>query len=350
MPVWSGKDYLLLINVSDSIKQVAKDLGFQAVGIARVSDPGHFQQESNQHTSYPTPSSPGLLPSLLDWLARGYHGTMGWMANNPHRRSDPTAVLPGCRSMVCVGMNYSTNHQADEGRGKGRIARYAWGKDYHWVMEKRLKKLEQHIQDLAPEAKTRRYVDTGPIMEKAWAQQAGLGWIGKHSNLVSPTYGSWLLLGEILTTLDLEIDEPGTDLCGSCSLCLHACPTQAMPEPYVVDATRCISYLTIEYRGSPENIPHDLRRKLGNRIFGCDDCLDACPYNINATQTEETAFLPSKVTLAPDLEVLAQMTEEEFAETFRTSPIRRAKYAGFQRNVRLALASEHNPAISAQRR
>lgn len=309
---------------------MAKELGFQAIGITRVFDQ---KNSKHQHISHGT----SLLPSLLDWLARGYHGTMTWMTSNPQRRSSPALVLSGCKSMICVGMNYYTDHQADESQGKGRIARYAWGKDYHVVMGKRLKKLEQHIQRLAPDAKTRRYVDTGPIMEKAWAQQAGLGWIGKHSNLVSDAHGSWLLLGEILTTLDLEADEPGTDLCGSCTLCLRACPTQAMPEPYIVDATKCIAYLTIEYRGSSEHIPQALRHKLGNRIFGCDDCLDVCPYNINASSTKEVAFHPSKATLAPDLKALTTMTQEEFTTTFRNSPVRRAKHSGFQRNVRLAL-------------
>ena len=173
-------------------------------------------------------------------------------------------------------------------------------------------------------------------MEKAWAQQAGLGWIGKHSNLVSDRFGSWLLLGEVLTTLDLRPDEPGTDLCGSCNLCIQACPTGAIPEPYVLDARKCISYLTIELR-SGEPIPEELARKMGNRIFGCDDCLDVCPYNVNAEPTPETSLHPTARTLAPDLHTLSQMSEAEFNRAFRGSPIRRPKHAGFQRNVRLAL-------------
>src|SRR6185436_9501682 len=176
-------------------------------------------------------------------------------------------------------------HRADERPGHGRIARYAWGQDYHDLLTKRLEQLAAQIKRLAPEADTRHYVDTGPVMEKAWAQQGGLGWIGKHSNLVSHQYGSWLLLGEILTTLELDADEPGTDLCGSCQLCIKACPTGAITEPYVVDATRCISYLTIELHKPGETIPDDLAARLGNRIFGCDDCLDVCPYNMTASPT-----------------------------------------------------------------
>jgi len=200
--------------------------------------------------------------------------------------------------------------------------------------------LAARIRDLAPEAETRWYVDTGPVMEKAWAQQAGLGWIGKHSNLVSTRFGSWLLLGEILTTLELDADEPGADLCGSCTLCIRACPTGAIVEPYVVDARRCISYLTIELPRTGEAVPDELSSRLGNRIFGCDDCLDICPYNVSATPTAERAFHPSAFTLAPQLDHCARMTESEFAERFRLSPIRRAKHAGFLRNIAMAFRNK----------
>ncbi len=179
----------------------------------------------------------------------------------------------------------------------------------------------------------------------------GLGWIGKHSNLVSTQYGSWLLLGEILTTLDLEPDEPGTDLCGSCTLCIRACPTGAITEPYVVDASLCISYLTIELHKPGDEIPEELAPKLGNRIFGCDDCLDVCPYNVNASSTEDIAFQPTEATLAPDLTALSELSEAQFGKRYRHSPIRRAKRTGFLRNVRLALrnsetyASLHAPGL-----
>jgi epoxyqueuosine reductase len=173
-------------------------------------------------------------------------------------------------------------------------------------------------------------------MEKAWAQEAGLGWIGKHSNLVSAEHGSWLVLGEILTTLDLPPDAPAADLCGSCSLCIQACPTGAIPEPYVVDATRCISYLTIEFRGGSDDIPGDLAAGMGNHIFGCDDCLDVCPFNLRAEPTSEQAFQPSPGALAPRLEELARLDEEAFRHRFGESPVRRAKLAGLRRNVEIA--------------
>lgn len=323
------------MTLAHQIKQAAHDLGFQAVGISRVDD----SLQPSAISGRSEPFAPLLYAHLAKWLQQGYHGAMAWMAREPTRRADPRLVLTGCRSVISLGMNYYTEHRANERAGQGRIARYAWGQDYHQTLTRRIEQLEARIKSLAPEATTRGYVDTGPVMEKAWAQQAGLGWIGKHSNLVSPQFGSWLLLGEILTTLELETDEPGTDLCGSCSLCIRACPTGAITEPYVVDARTCISYLTIELRGPDDEIPLELAPKLGNRIFGCDDCLDVCPYNVNASPTAEPAFQPSPLTLSPNLADLARMNEQDFVPLFRNSPIRRAKFAGFLRNIRIALAN-----------
>jgi epoxyqueuosine reductase len=327
--------------LTEIIKREALALGFDAVGISRVandSQPSAFSlQPDSSLPSYPTTPLPHyLLSRLAEWLQRGYHGTMAWMTRDPARRSDPQHVLPGCRSMVSVGMNYYTNNRANEQPGMGRIARYAWGKDYHLVMSQRLAQLEAKINALAPGIATKAYTDTGPIMEKAWAQEAGLGWIGKHSNLVSAESGSWLLLGEILTTLDLEPDEPATDLCGSCTLCIQACPTGAIVEPYVVDARLCISYLTIELRGGREVISDELAAQMGNRIFGCDDCLDVCPFNLRADATSEPAFNPTPLTLAPNLQSLAQISQESFSATFKESPLKRAKLSGLLRNVSIA--------------
>jgi len=307
--------------LAEAIKREARALGFDAIGIAAVAQ-----------SSLPST----LSQRLHNWLQRGYHGTMAWMARDVSRRTDPHIVLPGCRSLISVAMSYDTGHRATEGSGYGRIARYAWGKDYHRILDDRLRQLEARLIEFAPGATTRSYVDTGPIMEKAWAQQAGLGWIGKHSNLVSSEYGSWLLLGEILTTLELPPDEPATDLCGSCGLCIQACPTGAIVEPYVVDANRCISYLTIEFRGTQESIPEELASRMGNHIFGCDDCLDVCPFNLRADHSNETVFYPSPITQAPLLDELIAMDERAFTRTFTNSPIRRAKWTGFQRNIRIA--------------
>jgi epoxyqueuosine reductase len=328
------------MSITAAIKQEARALGFDAVGITRVSGEQRGSAASNQGNSplsYSETTAPRhLFDRLIEWLRRGYHGTMAWMERAPNKRADPGQVLPGCRSIISLGINYLTEQRANEQPGYGRIARYAWGMDYHKLFDARLKQLEQVIHKIAPGSKTRSYCDTGPIMEKAWAEQAGLGWIGKHSNLVSAEYGSWLLLGEVLTTVDLEPDEPATDLCGSCTLCIQACPTRAITEPYIVDAARCISYLTIELRGDDTAIPRELQAGMGNKIFGCDDCLDVCPFNLRAEPTQERAFQPSTLTLSPHLRELSNLDEPTFTAVFQRSPIRRAKHRGFLRNVAIA--------------
>jgi epoxyqueuosine reductase len=328
------------MSITAAIKQEAHALGFDAVGITHVSGDHTQSTAGDQENCLPFNSEAAVAQRLFDrlteWLRRGYHGTMAWMERVPDKRADPRQVLPGCRSIISLGINYLTDHRANEQPGYGRIARYAWGKDYHKLFDSRLKQLEQVIHRMAPDAQTRSYSDTGPIMEKAWAEQAGLGWIGKHSNLVSAEHGSWLLLGEILTTLALEADEPANDLCGSCTLCIQACPTRAITEPYVVDATRCISYLTIELRGDEAAIAHELQGGMGNKIFGCDDCLDVCPFNLRAEPTREGAFQPSNLTRSPDLKKLSELDESTFATLFQHSPIRRAKHQGLLRNVAIA--------------
>jgi len=328
------------MSLTATIKQEARTLGFDAVGIARIDDSAQISTLRNLSTGSSEDCATSLPQRLFDrlseWLRKGYHGSMAWMERTPEKRADPRHVLPGCRSIISVGVTYLTEHRADEQPGYGRIARYAWGKDYHKVLLRRLQQLEKIVCGMAPDAHTRCYVDTGPIMEKAWAERAGLGWIGKHSNLVSAGHGSWLLLGEILTTLELEPDEPATDLCGSCTLCIQACPTQAIVQPYVVDATRCISYITIELRGDATAIPHELQTGMGNKIFGCDDCLDICPFNLRAEPTREEAFQPSNLTLSPDLKKFSELDESTFATFFQQSPIRRAKLHGLRRNVAIA--------------
>ncbi len=325
------------------IKAQAQILGFDAVGIVCVPPPSSDTVLSSDPITLDFDLQPlpmRLWTRLTHWLEQRFHGTMAWMARDPQRRSDPAQVLPGCQSMIMVGMNYYTDHVADETHQAGRIARYAWGHDYHDLMKTRLKQLEAFIHEQIPEIQTRSYVDTGPIMEKAWAQEAGIGWIGKHTNVVSTDYGSWLLLGEILTTLALEPDEPATDLCGSCSLCIQACPTGAIVEPYQLDAERCISYLTIEHRGQLSDISPELRKKMGNRIFGCDDCLDICPFNVNAQPTIEPHFQPSSWTLHPQVSQLASLSQEEFRSLTKGSPTRRPKYEGFLRNAEIALQNQ----------
>jgi len=304
------------MTLSERMKSKARDLGFQAVGVSRVA------------------SDRPEAVRLTEWLSQGYHGDMSWMSRTAAKRKNPALLLPGIRAIVSVGMNYYTEDQPDDRPGYGRIARYARGADYHRILGERLESLVAFLDAEAPDSRNRAYVDTGAVMEKAWAQRAGLGWIGKHSNLVSGRYGSWLLLGEVLTTADLDPDEPGSDLCGTCSLCIRTCPTGAITESYVVDARRCLSYLTIEQKGQ---IPQEFQKALGNRIFGCDDCLDVCPYNHQATPTEEPAFRATPLTLNPDLDSLARQSAEEFRAAFHDSPIRRATHEGLQRSGAIAL-------------
>ncbi len=336
---------------TETIKQKAVEIGFDAVGVTRVP-PDLPRSTPNSDSPNSENSLPGrLYTRLLEWLSHGFHGTMEWMAHKPERRSNPQTILPGCTSLISLGMNYYCPQFPNEAVGYGRIARYAWGEDYHRIFNRKLKLLEGVIFDLEPQSQTRRYADTGPVMEKAWAQQAGLGWIGKHSNLVSTEFGSWLLLGEILTTLELDPDEPATDLCGSCSLCIQACPTGAITDPYVVDAEKCISYLTIEFRGKAEEISEERQGQMGNHIFGCDDCLDICPFNVHAQSAKEPAFQPSSLTLNPHLNSLLALDEQSFQERFQHSPIRRPKYSGFIRNMRIAQQnSQRKPPLTSIRR
>ncbi len=303
------------MTLTERVKRTALDLGFQVVGVSRVT------------------SGRPEAARLVEWLSRGYHGEMDWMARTGKKRQNPALLLPGVRAIVSLGMNYYSEDQPDDRPGHGRIARYARGEDYHRILGEQLESLTAFLQAEAPDSRNRAYVDTGAVMEKAWAQRAGLGWIGKHSNLVSGEYGSWLLLGEVLTTADLDPDEPGADLCGTCTLCIRTCPTGAITEPYVVDARRCLSYHTIEQKGE---IPQEFQKALGNRIFGCDDCLDVCPYNHQATPTPEPSFRCTSLTLNPNLETLAGQSAEEFQSAFKGSPIRRATHKGLQRSVAIA--------------
>ncbi len=287
------------------------------------------------------------------WLEEGRHGSMGWLAREPERRLVPGRVLPGARSLVAVALSYwrpegEAPPPEPGGPPRGVIARYARGRDYHKVFTARLKDLEARLAALFPGTRTRRYVDTGPVLEKLWAERAGLGWRGKHTNLVSREGGSWLLLGEMLTDLELAPDAPETDHCGTCTRCLAACPTGAITGPYRLDARLCISYLTIEHRGS---IPEDLRPLVGDRVFGCDDCLAVCPWNRFAVASREADFAPRPETTAPLLAELVDMTEDGFRKRFAGTPVMRAKREGLARNACVALGNTGGPgAAEALRR
>jgi epoxyqueuosine reductase len=276
---------------------------------------------------------------LDDWIAQGMHGAMAYLERQAPRRRDPALVLEGIRSIIVVAFNYYSDERHSQDPLHGRISRYAWGDDYHEIVKARLKRLRSFVEAEAPGAHCLEYVDTGPIMEKVWGAQSALGWAGKHSNLITREQGSWFFIGVILATIELEHDEPEKDFCGTCSRCISACPTGAIVAPYVVDARLCISYLTIELRGP---IPRPLRPLIGNRIFGCDDCQDVCPWNRFAVSTPEREFAPRPGSLVPELASLVTLTREEFNRRFRQSPVLRARRDGFVRNVAVALGNSRS--------
>ncbi len=276
---------------------------------------------------------------LEEWLSRDMHGSMAWMARDPARRSDPRLVVPEARSVVVVAMNYHTDDAASHDPRTGCISRYAWGDEYHRVVGERLEALVEGLERLVPDLQGRWYVDTGPVMEKAWAERAGLGWIGKHTNVIHRDLGSWIFLGAVITNavLHLHAGSAHRDSCGTCTACIDVCPTDAIVAPYVLDARRCISYLTIENRGP---IPIEYRTAMGNRVFGCDDCQDVCPWNRFAqVSAQAQSFAPREHARAPALVELLGLDNDEFLSRFRDSPVRRAKRSGFIRNVAVALGN-----------
>lgn len=307
---------------TERIKEQALALGFTHVGIAAA---GALTAEAGQ---------------LETWLRLGYHAGMDWMQRAPERRTDPRLVLEGARSVISVAMNYYSPQQHSNEDSAARISRYAWGDDYHDVLGARLKQLEEFIVEHFPEAGTRRYVDTGPVMDKAWAVRAGTGWLGKNGNVITRNYGSWIFLGEILTTLELEYDTPMEDFCGSCVRCLDACPTQAIVRPYVVDSNKCISYLTIEHRGGHAEEVDAM--DFEQWVFGCDTCQDVCPWNSFAQATPEEAYAPRPFNISPGIEELAGLSDEEFRTRFRKSPVKRSKPEGLRRNARTLLKQKES--------
>lgn len=299
----------------------AQELGFDVVGVATA------QRRSSSE-------------AYLAWLQQRQHGEMEWMRRAPEKRADPQRVLPGAQTIISFGVRYRLHDLASElvnDPSRGIIARYALVDDYHTIVLQRLQQLEQHLHDLFPSCQTRSYVDTGPLLERDIAAEAGLGSIGRNSQLIHPNLGSYLFLGEILTNLALPISTPDTrGTCGACHRCQAACPTNAIVEDRRIDARRCISYLTIELKGA---IPEPLRPLLKNRIYGCDICQEVCPWNKKAKIARQRLFQLRDDLIAPKLNDLAFMTEEEFRERFRRSPIRRAKYHGLLRNVAVALGN-----------
>ncbi len=315
----------------EELAALARHGGFFVVGIAPAGPPPHAD-------------------AFRSWLERGCHGEMAWMERGADKRCNPELVLPGIRSIVALAMNYWQGERLDfpnpEHSAQGRIARYAWGLDYHDLMIERMRPLVKRIEDWGGEA--RAYVDTGPVLERDFAQLAGVGWAGKSTMLIHRHAGGWFFLGKILTTLELPPDVPESDHCGKCTRCMTACPTGAIERPYAMDARKCLSYWTIENKGA---IPVWIRKALGNRIYGCDDCIEACPWNRFAEVSREATFQALRWSGAEELPGAEAMplrdfldwTEEEFRRRFRGSPIRRIKHRGFLRNVCVALGNVGDP-------
>ena len=268
------------------------------------------------------------------WLADGSNGDMAWLGRDPERRSDPRIVLPGARSVLVLGMNYYQGASLPSSEPSYRIARYAWNDDYHDLIENRLRELCLFLK--ANGGVQRPYVDTGPVLERDFASEAGLGWNGKSTMQIHRRLGTWFFLAEILTTPELPPDQPARDLCGKCTRCMAACPTAAITAPRRLDARRCISYLTIEHKGP---IPVEFRRAIGDHLYGCDDCLDACPWNRFAAVSREAAFQAREGVFAKTLTDFLALTDEEFRALFARSPIKRIKRPAFLRNVCIVLGN-----------
>ena len=313
--------------LKEAIRAEAKRLGFVACGFARVD------------------STPAAGADLMRWLGEGRHGTMEWMETRAHQRVAPTALWPDARSAIALGISYAPEADplALAGDGSiGRISAYAQGDDYHKTVKKRLKALARWLVERS-ECELKVFVDTAPVMEKPLSAAAGIGWQGKHTNLVSREHGSWLFLGIILTSLELEPDEAARDTCGSCTRCLDVCPTQAFDGPRRIDARKCISYLTIEHDGA---IPGEYRHAIGNRIYGCDDCLAVCPWNSFAdAAAANRAFLPRDELKAPRLEDLLALDDASFRAMFAGSPIKRIGIRRMIRNCLIAAGNSGDPGL-----
>jgi epoxyqueuosine reductase len=334
-PAQITRDDALLAELQGALREEARALGFVAIGFAPAAD------------------DPLRADRLHEWLAAGRHGEMAWMEERAHQRQGPRSLWPEARSVVALGMAYTPGVDPLALAGdaeRARISVYAQGRDYHDVVKKALKALARWLVaegarvGLAAELKV--FVDTAPVMEKPLGEAAGIGWQGKHTNLVSREHGSWLFLGAIYTTLAFAADTPHHDSCGSCRACQDACPTDAFPAPYQLDARRCISYLTIEHKGP---IPHEFRSAIGNRIYGCDDCLAVCPWNkFAAAAARHKAFAPREDLAGPRLAELLALDDARFRQTFSGSPIKRIGRDRFVRNCLIAAGNSGNGALVPQ--
>jgi len=296
---------------NEIVIEKAKRIGFDLVGFAKAEE------------------LIGETENLKKWLELKYHGDMEYMERNLEKRNDVSKILPGVKSVISLALNYYTNEQYSNKKDKGKISRYAWGKDYHLIIWEKLEQLENELKEIDPEFESKSYVDTGPVMDKAWAVKAGLGWLGKHTNVINKEIGSWFFIATVFTNYEFEYSSVITDHCGSCTACIDACPTGAIVEEYLLDSGKCISYLTIENK---KEIPDKFKDQFDNWIFGCDICQDVCPWNIKfAGATLNSGFLPKNKEI--NLSEITNMGEEEFRERFSDSPVKRTKLKGLKRNA-----------------
>ncbi len=304
------------ITATHKVREKALELGFDLCGFAKA---GPLDEEARR---------------LEEWLNRNMHGSMGWMERNFEKRIDPTKLVPGAKSVVSVlaGYRFDENERFDAAHSGSKIAKYARGRDYHKVFKGRLKKLFLFTKELIGDVNGRFFVDSAPVMDKAWAEKAGLGWIGKNSNLLNKTYGSWFLLGEMIIDVPFVYDAPVTDHCGSCTRCIDACPTDAIHKPFSVDGSRCISYLTIELK---EKMAPEFNNQIGEWMFGCDICQDVCPWNRKAAYGHIEDLKPRPHVLHPDAEKWSEISKEQFEDIFEGSPVRRVSYPLFIHNASL---------------
>lgn len=303
-----------MASLAAKIKQHAISIGIDMIGIVPAAP---LENESDH---------------LREWLSRGYHGEMAWMERDSAKRSDPAVIFQNARSVVVVAINYYTGHQHKNAVDSGKISRYAWGDDYHDVVRVKLSRLFEFINSEVPDVEGKICVDTAPMMDKAWAVRAGLGWLGKHSNLITKDLGSWVFIGELILNIELAYDTNTVDdHCGTCTACIDACPTTAIVEPYVVDSRRCLSYATIELRA--DELPAEILENMDGWLYGCDICQDVCPWNRFEKPSGETRFEPRLNETSLDLDAVVGMRHEEYVERFRGSAIKRAKLNGLQRNA-----------------
>ncbi len=297
----------------DLVVNKAKQLGFDLVGFAKAEE---LTEE---------------IVNLEKWLSLGYQSSMEYMERNIDKRKDVSKILPGAKSVISLGLNYYSPDDYSNKKDKGKVSRYAWGKDYHLIIWEKLRELEEVLKEIDPGFESVSHVDTGPVMDKAWAVRAGIGWLGKHTNVINRDYGSWFFIANIICNREFEYPEQIPDFCGSCTACIDACPTSAIVEEYVVDANKCISYLTIENKGE---IPSEFKDKFDNWIFGCDICQDVCPWNTKfSIITRVPEFNPYPGNKQLNLEEVKNMDEAEFKSRFASSPIKRAKLQGLKRNA-----------------